>query len=377
MTSPAFIHLHLHTDYSLVDGMMGIKPMIKAAQAFKMPAIAITDHCNLFALVKFYRAAEAAGIKPIIGAELCVKNPTDDKSPHRLVVLCQNAIGYKNLTQLVSRAYLEGQNSSFAMVDKKWLPGNTEGLIALSAARDGDIGHALLAQQSAVARQLLAGWQELFPDRFYLELQRTGREQEAFYLEAALELAAQTSTPVVASNDTRFLHAEDFEAHEARVCIHGGWVLDDHRRKQCYSEQQYLRSQEEMAELFADIPSALENSVEIAKRCNLELSLGKSFLPNFPVPASLTVDEYFQQEVTQGLEKRLTTFPSPPDFVSHRQAYDSRLQMEIEVIRKMGFTSYFLIVADFIRWAKDQHIFVGPGRGSGAGFFSGLCLVNH
>lgn len=367
MPSPLFVHLHIHTDYSIVDGLVGVKSLIKAAQAMHMPALAITDHCNLFAMVKFYRAAQAAGIKPIVGAELCIKNSADEKKPYRLVLLCQSTVGYKNLTQLLSRAYLEGQHLGLVTIEKEWLEGCSEGLIALSGAREGDIGQALLGNQPSAAKQLLQYWLNLFPQRFYIELQRTGREHEDFYVQAAIQLAGQTNTPVVATNDTRFLHAEDFDAHEARVCIHGGWVLNDPRREKCYSPKQYLRSPQEMAELFADIPAALENSVEIAKRCNLELSLGKSFLPNFPVPVGMTIDDYFQQEAQQGLEQRFALFAPTADFTQRRKSYEERLQLEINVIRDMGFTGYFLIVADFIRWAKQQHIFVGPGRGSGAG----------
>jgi DNA polymerase-3 subunit alpha len=364
-----FIHLHLHSEYSLVDGIVGIKPLMKAVKANHMPAVAITDQCNLFAMVKFYRAALSAGIKPIVGAELLVHPKNNKEKTFRVVLLCQNDVGYKNLTRLISKAYVQGQQAGIPLVDKSWFTGATDGLIALSGGREGDIGFALLADQQSVAQSLLAEWQALFPNRFYIELQRTGRVSEEQYIRQALKLAKDNEVPVVATNDVRFLQREDFEAHEARVCIHDSWVLDDSRRVKSYSEEQYFRTEAEMVELFADIPSALANTVEIAKRCSLILTLGENYLPNFPVPEGISVDDYFKQDAEEGLEKRLTAMfdVNAPDFVEKRKPYDERLQREIGVIQEMGFTGYFLIVADFIRWAKRNKIFVGPGRGSGAG----------
>jgi DNA polymerase-3 subunit alpha len=369
MPIPRFIHLHLHSEYSLVDGIVGIKSLTKVLKASGMPAVAITDQCNLFAMVKFYRAALNAGIKPIIGAELLITNGDDKSKTSRLVVLCQNEVGYKNLTRIITKAYLEGQHAGIPLVQKSWLVSATDGLIALSGGREGDIGVALLAEQKNVAESLLKEWQVLFPNRFYLELQRTNRPHENTYIIQALQLAKANGIPVVATNDVRFLKREDFEAHEARVCIHGGYVLDDHRRPKTYSEEQYLRSEAEMVELFADIPEALQNTVEIAKRCSLPLTLGENFLPNFPVPKGNSVADYFKQDSERGMEKRLVAMfdVNAPDFAEKRKPYDERLQTEIEVITNMGFPGYFLIVADFIRWAKKQKIFVGPGRGSGAG----------
>jgi len=365
MTTPRFIHLHLHTEYSLIDGLIGVKPLMRALTAMHMPAVAITDHCNLFALVKFYRAAQSAGIKPIIGAEVSIANMPNDQKPSKLVLLCQNETGYKNLTRLISRAYLEGQHTDQPLIQKLWLADMCEGLIALSGGRLGDIGQAILANQPALAASLADEWAVLFPNRFYIELQRTGREHEEFYIQQALAIASQKNIPVVATNDVRFLSAEDFEAHEARVCIHDGFVLDDHRRPHIYTEQQYLRSEEEMCQLFSDIPLALENTVEIAKRCNVTLALGKSSLPNFPVPDGMTMEEFFRAECEQGLEKRSRVGKAfdacPPT------NYQERLEIEIKTILGMGFPGYFLIVADFIRWAKTHDIPVGPGRGSGAG----------
>ncbi len=362
MSTPRFIHLHLHTEYSLIDGLIGIKPLMRTLTQMGMPALALTDQNNLFALIKFYRAAQTAGIKPIIGADLWVGNTPDETRPHRLVLLCQNEVGYKNLTRLLSRAYLEGQQTGIPLVQKSWLSDANSGLIALSGGREGEVGAAILANHLALAEAMLDEWAALFPQRFYLELQRTGREHEELYIQAAVALASRKQLPVVATNDVRFLTAADFEAHEARVCIHDGFTLEDARRKHNYSEQQYLRSEQEMVDLFADIPTALQNSVEIARRCTLSLTLGKSFLPNFPVPPGMTLENFFREQNNQGLQARLQTMPNA-DVV----AYQARLKLEMNTIEGMGFIGYFLIVADFIRWAKQQKIAVGPGRGSGAG----------
>ncbi|MFP5505624.1 MAG: PHP domain-containing protein, partial [Gammaproteobacteria bacterium] len=279
-----FVHLHLHTEYSLVDGIVRVKPLVKAVAAAGMPACAVTDQSNLFAMVKFYKAAQGAGIKPIVGADVWLYNDQDPNQPSRLVLLCKDREGYLNLNALISRSYIDGQHRGIPMLQRDWLREHHAGLIVLSGGRAGDVGHALLAGNAALAEQLLEDWLALFPDHYYLELQRTGREREEDYLHAAVALAARRDVPVVATNDVHFLAPEDFEAHEARVCIHDGRTLDDPRRPRRHSEQQYLKTPEAMAELFADIPEALENTVEIAKRCNLELTLGKNYLPDFPVP---------------------------------------------------------------------------------------------
>ena len=372
-----FVHLHLHTEYSLVDGLVRIKPLVKAAAGVGMPAVAMTDQCNLFGMVKFYKAAVAAGIKPIIGVDAWLYNDDDPNLPSRLVLLCQDNTGYLNLTRLVSRSYTEGQHRGQPTLSRDWLEGATEGLIALSGGREGDVGQALLNGNTDLAAQRLAFWQRLFPDRYYLELQRTGREGEEDYLHAAVTLAAECDIPVVATNDVQFIRAEDFDAHEARVCIHEGRTLDDPRRPKRFSEQQYLRSPQEMAELFDDIPEALANSVEIAKRCNVELTLGKNYLPDFPVPAGMTIDEFLREESRKGLDARLYKFfdPGAPDFDTIRREYHERLEMELDVISSMGFPGYFLIVADFIRWAKENGVPVGPGRGSGAGSLVAYALT--
>ncbi len=366
---PSFIHLRLHTEYSLSDSLIRVDDLMETAAKANMPALAITDQNNLFAVVKFYKAALKAGIKPIIGIDCFIENPFNVKQPTRLTLLCQNKQGYLNLTCLISRAYIEGQATGIPVIQKAWLDGNCEGLIALSGACEGEIGQLLLAKKSELAAQQLKTWQQLFPERFYLEIQRTGRANEEDYLHDVITLAQQYDMPVVATNDVRFLEQEDFEAHEARVCIHGGYILNDPKRPRDYSAQQYLRTPEEMQQLFADLPEALANTVEIAKRCNLEMVFGKTFLPNFPIPAGFTAETYLTQQAEEGLEKRLTILldATASDYQEKRQHYQQRLQTELDVINPMGFAGYFLIVADFIRWSKENGIPVGPGRGSGAG----------
>jgi len=373
-----FIHLHLHTEYSLANGMVRIKPLARALADAAMPAVAVTDQSNLFSMVKFYRAATARGIKPIIGVDLWIAEQQATGLPARLVLLCMNREGYLNLTRLVSRTYTEGQHRGMPILEKAWLAGNTEGLIALSAGREGDVGQALLGNKHDAATQMLNDWQQLFPDRFYIELQRTGRPGEEDYLHKAVALAAENDIPVVATNDVHFLASEDFEAHEARVCINDGRTLDDSRRPHHFTDQQYLRTPAEMQELFSDIPEAVANTVEIAKRCNLELELGKNFLPDFPVPEKLSLESYFRKQAMEGLERRFEKILGPDardDEEAVRGQYLQRLNQEIDVIIEMGFPGYFLIVADFIKWAKDNGIPVGPGRGSGAGSLVAYALT--
>ncbi len=367
---PRFVHLHLHTEYSLVDSVVRIKSLVSTLTDQGMPAVAITDQFNMFAWVKFYRATTGAGIKPLIGVDLWIRNPENVNQPYRMLLLAQNDRGYDNLRKLVSRGYQQGQHLGKPMLDKAWLDKQScEGLIALSGARDGDVGHALLAGNDSLANELLDHWLQLFPDRYYLQLVRTGRPNEEACLHASVALAQQRQLPVVATNEVCFLKPEDFDAHEVRVCINQSRTLDDPRRAKDYSPQQYLRTAEEMAELFSDIPEALENSVEIAKRCNLSMTFGKDYLPDFPVPDGLTMDEFFRQLSQKGLQQRLEKIldVDAEDFAEKRKPYDERLEIELEVIITMGFPGYFLIVADFIQWAKDEKIPVGPGRGSGAG----------
>ncbi|MBI2379990.1 MAG: DNA polymerase III subunit alpha [Gammaproteobacteria bacterium] len=364
-----FVHLRLHTEFSMTDGLVLVKPLVKTCAKLGMPAVAVTDQGNFCAAVKFYKAANDAGVKPILGVDAWLRSPDLPDGLSRVVFLCMSQQGYKNLTVLISRGYMRNQLDGRAIIERDWLPELAEGLIVLSGGREGEIGQALLAGDGGLAAQMLGFWNAHFHNRFYLELQRTGRPDEERYIHAVIGLAQGANTPVVATNDVRFIAPEDFEAHEVRVCIADGRVLDDPRRPRLYSDQQYLRTPEEMAELFSDIPEALENSLEIAKRCSAELRLGKYFLPNFPVPDGMTIDEFFRAESEQGLEARLDFLigRDDPEFAEKRKRYDERLDIEINCIIQMGFPGYFLIVADFIQWAKNNGVPVGPGRGSGAG----------
>jgi DNA polymerase-3 subunit alpha len=366
---PEFIHLRLHTEFSLVDGIVKIKPLVKRLADLNMPAIAVTDHVNLFSLVKFYKAAMGQGIKPISGSDILIFNPEDPATPYRLTLLVNNHAGYITLTELISKAYQEGQHQGVPMLRQEWLEENHKGLIALSGAMSGDIGKALLADKPDEAKRLAEQWGALFKESFYLELQRVGKPDEERYITAAIDLALATDLPVVATNDVRFIYQKDFAAHEVRVCINQGRVLDDTRRPKDYTDQQYLRSTEEMLALFADIPEALANTVEIAKRCNLKLTLGENFLPDFPVPEGMNLGEFMTEESMKGLEDRLTHYPAVGKGTDqeNRQVYYDRLDFELKMITQMGFPGYFMIVADFIQWAKNNLIPVGPGRGSGAG----------
>ncbi len=367
--NPTFVHLRVHTEFSLVDGIVRIKPLVKKLAEFAMPAAAVTEQSNMFSLVKFYKAAQSAGIKPLIGADVLIFNDDEPNSPFRLTMLARNKKGYITLTELISQGYQHGQHQGIPILQKDWIEQNHEGLIALSGAMDGDIGQALLAENNELATRCAEYWAELFKHCFYLELQRVGKIDEERYLKRAVDLATELDLPVVATNDVRFINKTDFEAHEVRVCINQGRVLDDSRRPKNYTDQQYLRTSEEMAELFSDIPEALTNSVEIARRCNVELTLGENYLPDFPVPSGMTLDGYFMEASRQGLEERLKQYPpiGKGSFEDNRKVYDERLEIELNVITQMGFPGYFMIVADFIQWAKNNSIPVGPGRGSGAG----------
>ncbi len=367
--SKPFVHLRVHSEYSLVDGLIRIDELAKTVAALEMPACALTDRTNFFALIKFYKAMQSAGIKPIFGADFLLREEGEDNFETVVCFLAQNDVGYRNLTQLISRAYLEGQQQGVTTIRREWLADCAEGLIALSGGRYGDIGHALLNGKAELAAQRLRWWQQLFGDRFYVELQRSGRAGEEDYLHAVIPLAQTMNCAVVATNDVQFLTREQFEAHEARVCISEGRTLDDPRRVRRYCEQQYLRSADEMAELFSDIPEALENTIEIAKRCSATIQLGTPFLPDYPVPEGLTMGDYFRQLAHAGLDDRLAYLfdKNAADFVAKQTEYRARLDFELNVIIQMGFPGYFLIVMDFIRWAKDHDIPVGPGRGSGAG----------
>ncbi|MGV6473364.1 DNA polymerase III subunit alpha [Azotobacter vinelandii] len=369
--SVSFVHLRVHTEFSLVDGLVRVKPLIKAVAGAGMPAVAVTDQSNMCSLVKFYKAAMAGGVKPICGADIWLASAEPDAPLSRLTLLAMDAKGYRNLTELVSRGWTEGQHGDgLVIIQRDWVKEAAEGVIALSGAKEGEIGQALLNGHVDQAAALLEEWLAVFPERFYLEVQRTGRVGDEEYLHAAVELADRYGAPLVATNDVRFLKQEDFEAHETRVCIGEGRTLGDPRRPRNYSDQQYLKTPAEMWELFSDLPEALENSVEIARRCNIEVRLGKYFLPNFPVPAGMTIDDYLRQVAYEGLEERLAVLwpqETTPDYAEKRKVYVERLEFELNTIIQMGFPGYFLIVMDFIKWAKNNGVPVGPGRGSGAG----------
>jgi len=363
-----FVHLRLHTEYSLVDGIVRMPELMTAVAAAAMPAVALTDQSNLFAMVKFYKEAQNAGVKPLIGVDAWIREPGERVPPSRIVLLCQDLIGYRHLTQLVTRSYLEGQHRGAPMFERAWLTSDTlRGLIALSGGPEGDMGRAIARGHVDEAGRCLDAWRALFGDRFYIEVQRTGRAGDQAYTEAALDLADSRGVAALATNDVRFLTRADFEAHEARVCIHDGALLADPSRPRRYSEEQYLKSPAEMADAFADAPELLANTVEVAKRCSLEIKLGASMLPAYPVPAGSTTEEFLRDESARGLRGRLagTTAANAP--ARDERDYERRLELELGVICSMGFAGYFLIVADFIRWARQNGVPVGPGRGSGAG----------
>ena len=360
--SARFVHLHLHSEYSLVDSTIRIPELVGRCVAMRQPAVAVTDQNNLFALVKFYQAAEAAGIKPIIGADVLLAD--GNESPSRLTLLCRDRGGYLTLSRLLTRAWMEGHRVDGVVVRPDWLRESNTGLFAI-AGRHSEAGRLVAAGKHALAEQWLADWQRHTGERLHLELTRTQRDGEDAFNAFALQASAQRGIPVIASNDVRFLDADGFDAHEARVCISTGRVLDDPKRPRDYSGEQFLKSSEEMALLFADVPDAIDNALALATRCNLELSLGTYHLPAFPVPANETLDSWIRGQARAGLSRRLDKHPPAPEH--GRAPYELRLDSELDVIITMGFAGYFLIVADFINWAKDHDIPVGPGRGSGAG----------
>ena len=368
MQNVEFVHLRVHSDFSMSDGLNKIKPILEKAKSLNMPAIAITDQMNMCGLVKYYSTAHGMGLKPIIGTDFWVKNPqSDDEQVTRLTLLASNNQGYKNITLLISRAYQRGHIKDRSVIDVQWLADHAEGIIVLSGAKDGELGRALTKGNQAQALSVTQFFQAHFPQRYYIELHRTGRAGEEDYLHRAVAWADEHDLPVVATNEVVFNEAEDFDAHEIRVCIHDGYTLEDRRRPKLYSDQQYMRSAEDMQALFSDIPEAITNTVEIAKRCNVTVLLGTYFLPKCPT-GDLSEADFLVVKSEQGLEERLEfLFPDPNVRAEKRPPYDERLKIELEVINQMGFPGYFLIVMEFIQWSKDHGIPVGPGRGSGAG----------
>ena len=367
MADPRFIHLRVHSDYSMIDGLAKTGPLVKKVASLGMPAFAITDFTNLCGLVKFYGAAHGAGIKPIVGADVYLETELLGDEYAHLTILARDNVGYQNLTLLISEAYKHGYGAAGPVIKQEWLTTYKEGLLLLSGGRMGDVGKFLLRGNRALVEQCLEYYQTHFPDSYYLELIRTGRPDEESYLHEAVALASEKGLPVVATNDVRFLDSDDFDAHEIRVAIHDGFTLSDPKRPKHYSPQQYMRTEEEMCELFADIPEALENSVEIAKRCNVTIRLGEYFLPQFPT-GDMSTEDFLIKKSKEGLEERLAfLFPDPQEREKRRPEYDERLEIELKVINQMGFPGYFLIVMEFIQWSKDNGVPVGPGRGSGAG----------
>src|SRR5687767_13070122 len=363
MPAPRFVHLRLHSEYSVSDGIVRIEEAVERARTDGMPALALTDAANLFGMVKFYGAARAAGVKPIIGADCWLQNEADREKPFRLLLLCATHAGYLRLCDLLSRAWLRNQHRGRAELARDWLQ-DTGGLIALSGGAAGDVGQALAADHGEAAERLALDWARVFPGRYYVELQRAGQPHGEALVARSVALASRLGLPVVATHPVQFLEPGDFRAHEARVCIATGHILGDQRRPKRFTAEQYFKRQDEMARLFADIPHALQNSIEIARRCNLAIELGKSRLPAFPTPEGVTIDELLRRQAEAGLAKRMEKLAlketDPP-------RYHERLAFEIRTIAQMGYAGYFLIVADFINWARSNGVPVGPGRGSGAG----------
>ena len=366
MSAP-FIHLHLHSEYSLVNGTITITDLVEQSLQHQSPAVALTDMGNMYGAVKFFNKCKAQGIKPILGAEVFLDNPEKVNQPFVLVLLVQNSEGYKNLSKLLSKGFREGQEHGRPEVKKEWLATHCAGLICLSGGLRGEIGAAILTGRENRVNQLVDEYEALFPGRFYIEVQRIGKSYEEEYLQVVTSVAAQKAIPLVATNDTHFMRAEDYDAHEVRVCINEGRVLSDPRRVKHHTREQYLKTGQQMVELFADLPSAIANTVEIAKRCNFELVMGQYFLPDFPIPPNYTPESYLREQSLIGLERVLQR--RFPEGVSEetRLEYTQRTDFELGIILQMGFPGYFLIVADFIRWAKENDVPVGPGRGSGAG----------
>ncbi|SAI58293.1 DNA polymerase III subunit alpha [Bordetella ansorpii] len=367
VSPPAFVHLRVHSEFSVVDGLVRVPDLIKRVAKLGQPAVALTDLSNLFGLIKFYKGARGAGVKPIAGCDAWLANDDDPDKPFRVLLLVRNHKGYLSLCELLSQAFLTNQGTGRAELRREWLQGR-EGLIVLSGGRAGDVGQALEAGNAVSALSLARQWAHMFPGSYFIELQRSGMEGDEAYVQAAMRLAAEAGLPVVATHPVQFLDRDEFQAHEARVCISQGEVLANPRRVKRFSPEQYLQSSEEMARRFADVPSALANTVEIARRCNLTLTLGKPRLPNFPTPDGVSLDDYLVQLSEQGLEKRMEfLFPDAAERESKRKQYYDRLAWECKIIIQMGFPGYFLIVQDFINWGKNNGVPVGPGRGSGAG----------
>jgi DNA polymerase III subunit alpha len=364
-----FVHLRLHTEFSIVDGTNRIDEIVKAAARDQQPALAISDLNNLFGAIKFYKEARSSGVKPIIGTEILVQGLGKDPAAlSRLILLVQNKQGYLNLCELLARAWTRNVVKAQGACKLEWLRELGEGMIALAGAQAGAVGQALVQGDAQRATDAALELASVFPHRFYLELQRAGRPDDEAHVAAAVQLAARLNLPVVATHPVQFTREDDYEAHEARVCISEGEILANPRRTRKFTREQYFKSQAQMEQLFADLPSALANTLEIAKRCNLVLNLGKPHLPDYPTPNGMPIEEYFRFASHEGLKQRmLHLYPDAARREQEMPRYRQRLEFEIDTIVKMGFPGYFLIVGDFINWAKNNGCPVGPGRGSGAG----------
>ena len=368
MSDPRFVHLRLHSEFSVTDGLVRLDDAVARACEADMPALALTDLSNTFGWVKFYRAARGKGVKPVFGCDVWVSNAVDRARPSRLLLLVQHREGYRRLCELLARAFQENLHRGRAEIEPAWLEADSAGLIALSGGAQGSVAQAILDDKPDAAHREAEYWARCFPGRFYLELQRYGQSHAERLIDGLLDIGHALSLPSVATHPVQFLSAGDFQAHEARVCIAEGMMLGDPRRPRAFTAEQYLKSPDEMAALFADLPEALENSVKIAKRCNLELTLGQNRLPDFPTPAGMSLDDYIRQRSYEGLDERLAQlYPDADAREAKRPQYVERLEFELGTIVQMGFPGYFLIVADFINWAKHNDVPVGPGRGSGAG----------
>ena len=360
-----FVHLGIHTEFSITESIVRIPDLIKAAVNDEMPALALTDLSNLHAAVKFYKKCLDQGIKPILGGVIRLNN-----AEQKVTLLAMSNIGWRSLTELVSQGFIEGQQLDIPCVQKQWVLDQNQDMIVLLGLHS-DVGKMLNSSNPQKAEPLLEEWIEKFGNRVYLALTRTDRPDEEYFIAEAIKLAQKYNIGVVAHNDVHFVAATDYEAHEARVCIADGYVLGDNRRPRSYSTEQYFKTATQMTELFSDIPAAIENSYHIAKRCNVSLRLGFNDLPDYPIPEGHTIDSFFAHVSEQGLEERLDfLYPvekRDQDWSEIRKVYDDRLAYEIGTILDMGFPGYFLIVMDFIQWSKSNGVPVGPGRGSGAG----------
>ncbi len=354
-----FVHLQCQSEYSVKNSLVRVSDLIDSVKEGGMTSVALTDDMSLFSAIKFYQKAINSGIKPIIGAKISV---ISNHGIYDLILLCQNHEGYLNLSELISKAYLNEKEAFNVCVSEEQLISHNKGLIMIASPISSDISNLLLSNEVELAKNKILEWKKTFDDRYYIAVQRTGRNSDEVLLNHMIDLGIELQVPIVATNDVQFINKRDYEAHEARICIAEGGLLDDSRRVKSFSDNQFLKNSKEMCSLFEDYPQVIENTTEIAKRCNLHFELfQKNYLPVFPTPDGLSIAEFFSEESKKGLEERLH------DLKVDRKVYNERLSFELSVILEMDFPGYFLIVSDFIRWAKENGIPVGPGRGSGAG----------